>query len=290
MNRKARQGFELGDDIHLPPRLHLLRRRADLLGPGPQFEGHGDAEPGDPSPLFRGERAGDRIEGAGDEIDDGRHLRKGVGQPLARPDRADEIHQHELDRAPADLQAEREGAVGIEPHRDRRLADPAAARLFAQDQFLCLEHSHDDRGGLRREACAPRDVGLGQFPVAANERQHRAFVMGAKAGLVGAAHARLADAGRKLAARARVIGCAGGISRGALIHARFLPVYAAAPSGGIPVVTPSGRSPVSPVRLRGDHRWRPFPSPPASHLRGRREPAVGSPIMGDRKTRRRGAR
>ena len=47
---------------------------------------------------------------------------------------AEEIHQHEVAAAPADLQAEPEGAVGIEREGHRRLADAAALGIAAQKQ------------------------------------------------------------------------------------------------------------------------------------------------------------
>jgi hypothetical protein len=64
---------------------------------------------------------------------------------------ADEINQHRVGAPPADLDANRKGAIGVEFHRNRGGTDAAALRLATQDQAVALECPDDDRNGLRRE-------------------------------------------------------------------------------------------------------------------------------------------
>ena len=189
IDRQAGDRDEFCNDVDPAPGVHALGRRADLLGPGPHLVGHGDAEADDPQAQPGVDRAGDPRLRLTHEIEDEVDVRVGIGQPFARPHHAEEIHQHEFDRAAADLQAEGEGTGWIEPHRDRGLADPAAPRHVPQHQFLRLERPHDDRCSLRRQAGAAGDLGLGELAVLADQAEDGALVMGAQPGLVGSAHA-----------------------------------------------------------------------------------------------------
>ena len=123
---------------------------------------------------------------------------------------ADEVHEHDVGAAAADLQAEGIDGIGIEPHRHGGLADLAAHRLAAHQQALGLQHAHDDGDGLGGQAAAPGDIGLRQAAVPTHQRHDQPLVIGAHAHLVGAP-ARVEDFGRR-----------GGCRRGMFAH-RLLP-------------------------------------------------------------------
>ena len=116
-------------------------------------------------------------------VGDSRSLR-----PVA--DAADEVDEHDLEAAPPDLGAEEVGALGVERHRHERLADPAALRLPAAQQPVGLEVADDHRDRLRREPGHPRDLGLRQRPVAADEAEHQPLVLRPHPGLVRAPRQR----------------------------------------------------------------------------------------------------
>ena len=185
VDRVGKVGGELGADVGRPPGGELGGRRADLLGPAPELEGHREAEPGDAAGAVGEERRAGGGLGA-DPAD--RLARGGVGvaDAGAVADAADEIDQHEVEAAPAHLDAEEEGALGVERERHRGLPDAAALRLAAAEQVVGLEVAHDDGDGLRREAGHPRDLGLGQRAVAADKAEHQPLVLRAHAGLIGA--------------------------------------------------------------------------------------------------------
>ena len=120
----------------------------------------------------------------GGEGEDFIRQRPGIAVPLRSADAADEIHQHQIGAAPADLQAEGIDAIGIDMHRDRRLADTAAHRFPARQQPFLFQHPHDDGDGLRRQPAAARDIGLRQRAVETHQRQHEPFVIGSHPDLV----------------------------------------------------------------------------------------------------------
>ena len=98
-----------------------------------------------------------------------RESSSGVGKAKVRCARSRiapaEIDQHEIAAAPPDLQAEREGALGIERHRDGRLTDAAAQRRLALQEPVGLQPIHDRRGRLHRQvrsAARPRSSTAGR--------------------------------------------------------------------------------------------------------------------------------
>ena len=179
--------LDVGADVAVAPLVHDLARRAGGVGPVPQLERHGDAEPGDALVLRGVEPGAQALDAGADEIDGLARRRIAVGILQHGADVAEEIDQHQLGAAAADLQAEEIGAVGIERHRDGWLADLAAHRRLAQQQAFVLQLAHDDRDGLRRQPGHAGDLGLGKAAVLADERKHQALVVVAHAALVGAA-------------------------------------------------------------------------------------------------------
>ena len=85
-----------------------------------------------------------------------------VGVARGGADAADQVDEHDVAAPPADLQAEREGAVRIEGEGHRRLADPAALAALLDDEPVGLELAHDHRDGLRRQPGQARDLRLRQ--------------------------------------------------------------------------------------------------------------------------------
>ena len=59
-------------------------------------------------------------------------------------------------------------------------------RLAFEQQAIIAELVHDDGNGLRRKPGHAGDFDLGQLPVEADQREHKALVVEAHAGLVGA--------------------------------------------------------------------------------------------------------
>ena len=100
---------------------------------------------------------------------------------------ADEVHQDDVEAAPPDLDAEREGAVGIERQRDGGLADATAFERFAAKQSVALELADDLGDGRRRQSGEPGNRGARQGTVLADERQDEPLIVEAYAGLIGAA-------------------------------------------------------------------------------------------------------
>ena len=154
-----------------------------------------------PSPAMRSSCAGVsparmRLMPSRDEFDGLARRRVAIGKLQHGPDGAEEIDQHQLGAAPADLQAEEERAFRVERHRDRGLADLAAYRLVAQQQAFVLQLAHDDGDGLRRQSGQPRDLGLGEAAMAAHQRQRQALIVVAHPALVGAAVVAFGDRSR----------------------------------------------------------------------------------------------
>ena len=128
--------------------------------------------------------------------------REGVCEAGAVADGADEIDQHHVEAAPTDLGADEESALGIERHRHRGLADPAALRLAPLQQPVGLEVAHDHRDGLRREPGQAGDLGLGERAVPPHQGQDQPFVLQAHSGLIRSPLQRRADRQRRLVAQA----------------------------------------------------------------------------------------
>ncbi len=130
--------------------------------------------------------AADPLDAVLDEIDSFARRRVAVGISKHGAHIAEKVDQHEFGASAADLEAEEVGALGIERHRDGRLADLSAHRLHAQEKAFFLKFPHDDRNGLRRKSGHAGDVGLGQAAVLPDQGEHQALVAIAHAALVGA--------------------------------------------------------------------------------------------------------
>jgi hypothetical protein len=189
-DRHAGHGGDLGLDRAVAPGVQFGLRRAELVGPAPELEGHRDAHARNPPPQGRGQRTGDGGQRAGHEIH--HRIRRGpaVDLPLRAAHPAQKIDQRQIRRPPPDLEPQKERAIGRQRHRHRGLADLAAHRLAAQQKAVRLQRAHDDRDGLRRKARHPRDVGFGQRAVLAQQRQHQPFVMRPHSRLIGPARNR----------------------------------------------------------------------------------------------------
>ncbi len=187
---------DLGFEIDAAPLVHLGLRGAHLACPAPQFEGRGHAEARDTGALLRAHRC---LELGQPLLHEGqKRAGHGIGEGASHlpADAADEIHQHDIGAAPADLHAERIDRFRIEPHGHGRLADLAAQGFAADQQALGLQRAHDDRHRLGGQAAAPRDLGLGQAAVPAHQRHDEALVIGAHAHLV-RSPAGIEDIGRR---------------------------------------------------------------------------------------------
>ncbi len=187
MDRPVEEPPDLGCQVEfLPGRKHILRR-ADLLGPVPQLEGRGDPEACDPEPLCGGKIAQEFVHRRLDE--DHEVLRGGelVGLVNGPPDIAGEIEKDQVARAPAHLEADREGAIGVELEGHQRLAHLAALRRAPPQQAIGLELADDDGHRLGRQTGEPCHFRLGQPAVQPHQRQHQALIIKANAALRGAA-------------------------------------------------------------------------------------------------------
>ena len=147
------KGADLGDlpfGVEVSPHRHGSGRGADFRFPGPKLERRRNTQPRN-SPLLR---VGQHVDKTGqrrsNEIED--HLRGGVGEGAMgpTPDCPAKIDQHEIATAPADLEPERKGAVGIKRHRNRGLSDATAQRGLALQEAICLQSIHDRRSRLHR--------------------------------------------------------------------------------------------------------------------------------------------
>ena len=160
---------DLRADVDGAPAVHRAGRRAGLVRPAPKLERRRDAEPGEPRALAFVEPSDLLVKGARREGEHvlGRRIR--IAEAGAATDRAGEIDQHEIARPPPDLQAQGEGAFGVDRDRHRRLADPAAQRRLALQQSFGAEAVHDGGGGLHREPGHARHFDLRQLAEATDQ-------------------------------------------------------------------------------------------------------------------------
>src|SRR5690606_17805745 len=139
IDRMAGAGSNLGLEIEISPSIHGARRRADFLGPVPEFERGSYADSGNPVTLARLQLSLKMLDARCDDPHDLFRLRIGIGLMVLEADSSYKIHQHEIGAAAADLYPEGIDRIRIEAHRHRRLADLAANRLSAQQQSLLLQ-------------------------------------------------------------------------------------------------------------------------------------------------------
>ena len=191
--------------VEAPPAIHDLARRADLGFPIPQLEGGSDPEAHDASEQERGEIARQRGQILAQECRDLFRRRIGVEMAAPRPHRAREIHEIKVAAAPADLEAEGEGSVGIERKRHRWLADPAAPRAAPQEKGIRFEPVDDRRHRLGREARESCNLSLRKPAMTANEREDEALIIEPHPALVGAAVA-IGRARRSRSGKSRFVG------------------------------------------------------------------------------------
>lgn len=177
----------------MAPRIHIRFGGADLFHPVPELEGQRDTETGD-AVAFGGIEACQHL---GDtRIHEGQHARGrriAIGFVELEADATGEVHENEVGAAAADLEAERQNAVGIEAHRDRRLADTAALGTAAREQPVFFESAHDDGDGSAEGGLGARSA-LEQQTVPPHQRQNQPLVIGANTRLIGSSH-RVHDAG-----------------------------------------------------------------------------------------------
>ncbi len=161
-DRQSRRLRDVARDVEIPPRLHRVARRVDRVEPVPEFEWRRDADPGDPALLARVQVGHQMGMALGKKIHDRRWRRVGVVPLALHAQPPGHVDQHQVGALAADVEAEGQYSVGIERHRDRRLADLAADRRATDQQPVLLERADDDRDGLRRQVGPPRNLGAGQ--------------------------------------------------------------------------------------------------------------------------------
>ena len=187
LDRQRRHRLHTLADVDAVPLVGLLRRHLEQILPAAQAQRRGNADAAQARQQFRPQPHGHAVQRRFDlaeyGVGDGKRI--GPRQALARL--ADEIDQQHVQDAPADLDADREGAIRIEHDRHRRLADLAAHRRALADQAL-PEQAVDDQGNpLRAQVGQPGQVGLGHAAVQAHRLQHHPLVELAHAHLVRAA-------------------------------------------------------------------------------------------------------
>lgn len=179
--------LNVGSDVGAAPFVHDLAWRAGRVGPVPQFERHGNAEPRDTPVLLGREVGANAGDGFKRKVDCLSRRRIAVGKLAQGANIAEKIDQNDFRAAPAYLQAEEIGTVRIERHGHGRLPDLATNRLLPQQQAVVLQLAHDHRNRLDRKLRHARDVGLGQAATPAHQRKHEPLIMVAHAALVCAA-------------------------------------------------------------------------------------------------------
>jgi hypothetical protein len=130
-------------------------------------------------------------QGAGDKGDDGTGGGIAVDEAFGADGAAQKIDQRQVGGPATDLEPQKECTVGMKGHGHGGLPDAPAHGFAALQKPVLFQRTHDDGHGLCRQASNPCDVGLGEGTVLADKRQHKAFVLGAHARLIGAAQARI---------------------------------------------------------------------------------------------------
>ncbi|MDT4807858.1 hypothetical protein FQZ97_407120 [compost metagenome] len=176
----------LGQQVHLVPLVRLRLRQPQRAVPATELERRGQPR----AHVARGQRpepVAQPVDVLGDHGQQRPGVRKFVADRvvLAHPRR--KVDQQPLGAAPPELDADGEGAVGVQRQRHRGLADAPAHAALLDDEAVVLEPRGDEADGLRAQAREPREVGLGQAGVHAQRLQHHALVELAHAHLVGAA-------------------------------------------------------------------------------------------------------
>src|SRR3546814_15389342 len=95
--------FRSGLEIEISPVIHGARRRSDFLGPVPEFERGCYADAGNPVALARLQLFLEMLDARCDDPHDLFRLRIGIGLMVLETYPPDEIHQHEIGTAAADL-------------------------------------------------------------------------------------------------------------------------------------------------------------------------------------------
>ena len=184
IDRERAKRRDLLANIAVAPFVHDRLRRADRIGPFPQFERRGNANSGDPFALLWRQRLHHLRHALGGEAEDRFRRRIIIRHMQHGTDVAEKIDQHQIGAAAPDLQPKEKCAFRIERHGDQWLADAAAQWLLARQELVSFQHAHDDRARLRRKSGHPGDRRLGEAAVLAQKRKHHALVMIAHATLV----------------------------------------------------------------------------------------------------------
>jgi hypothetical protein len=177
---------ELGPHVGGAPGIAIGLGGAELLRPRPHLIRGGDAEPGDPADPFRRQALQQLVDAFHGEAADSLGRRVAIDLMQEFQDLAVEIDEIEVGAAAADLEAEGEGALGVERIGHGGLPHPSALRLALEQQAIGSQLVDDERNGLGGEAGQAGDIGLGEARMVADERQHQALVIEPDARLVAA--------------------------------------------------------------------------------------------------------
>src|SRR6185312_11148689 len=104
-------GGEIAADVGLAPGVHHVAWRAGGVGPVPQFERDGDAEPADAAVLLVAKLRAHLRDPLADEADRLVRPRIGIGMVEHGSRPAEEVDEDEVGAAPPELEAEEKGAV-----------------------------------------------------------------------------------------------------------------------------------------------------------------------------------
>ena len=78
----------------------------------------------------------------------GRHIRKVIGQAFALPHLSGKVHQQPIGTAPPDFDTQCKRAIGIQRQRNRRLANAPAHGGMANHQAIVFEPGGNEPNGL----------------------------------------------------------------------------------------------------------------------------------------------
>ena len=138
-------------------------RNVELALPAAQIVGHGDAQAGEPGvgrAIDQAAQAGDALAGEGDRL---LGHREGALQPAALDHPTGEVDQKRIQRAAAELEADRVGALRVEAEDGRGLAASAHALAADAHQVLLLQVTDDLPGGVVGQPGMAGEVGLGRL-------------------------------------------------------------------------------------------------------------------------------